>query len=83
MLARSPHLPSVTDPVRLVFRRHRSRLSCEDAPGLSSLAAVPGAHARSGAICLSLAPVRAERVEPHVIHLQVEDLGAGRSRRLA
>ncbi len=54
-----------------------------DALGLSSFVAGLGALARSGEIRLSLAPLRAERVEPHVIHLQVEDLRSGRSRRIA
>lgn len=60
----------------LVSSRH-------DALGLSSFVAGLGALARSGEIRLALAPLRAERVEPHVIHLQVEDLRSGRSRRIA
>jgi hypothetical protein len=54
-----------------------------DALGLSSFVAGLGALAQSAEIRLSLAPLRAERVEPHVIHLQVEDLRSGRTRRIA
>ncbi|MCL7982101.1 MAG: glycosyltransferase [marine benthic group bacterium] len=54
-----------------------------DALGLSSFVAGLGALARSGEIRLSLAPLRAERVEPHVMHLQVEDLRSGLSRSMA
>lgn len=54
-----------------------------DALGLSSFVAGLAALARSGEIRLSLAPLRAARVEPHVLHLQVENLKTGRSRRIA
>jgi len=54
-----------------------------DALGLSSFVAGLAALDRSGEIRLSLAPLRAGRVEPHVLHLQVENLRTGRSRRIA
>jgi hypothetical protein len=54
-----------------------------DALGLSSFVAGLAALARSGEIRLSLAPLRVARVEPHVLHLQVENLKTGRSRRIA
>jgi hypothetical protein len=54
-----------------------------DALGLSSFVAGLGALARSGEVRLSLAPLRVAQVEPHVLHLQVEDLLTGRTRRIA